>query len=112
LRRAFILVTALAVGGCAAALRDGVHVRSDTVEFRLRRPEASAVAIAGDFNGWSATSHLMSREGRVWTRRIALPPGEHLFMYVVDGRDWLTPPAAAERVPDGFGGWNGRVVVP
>jgi 1,4-alpha-glucan branching enzyme len=112
LRRAFVLLTALAVAGCAAALREGVHVRGGTVEFRLRRPEASAVAIAGDFNGWSPTSHLMSRDGGVWTRRIRLAPGEHTFMYVIDGRDWVTPPAAAERVPDGFGGWNARVVVP
>jgi 1,4-alpha-glucan branching enzyme len=112
LRRTFVLLTALAAAGCAAALREGVHVRGDAVLFRLRRPEASSVAIAGDFNGWSATSHLMAREGDAWTRRIALPSGEHLFMYVVDGREWLTPPAAAERVPDGFGGWNARVVVP
>jgi hypothetical protein len=48
----------------------------------------------------------------MWTSVIALPPGEYLFMYIVDGTSWMTPPNAAEVVPDGFGGRNGKVVVP
>ena len=111
MRLAWGLVATMVVAGCAASLREGLRVREGTVEFRWRRPEAVSVAIAGDFNGWSASSHAMAREGGLWTRRIALPPGEYAFMYVVDGREWLTPPVE-EKVPDGFGGWNGRVVVP
>ena len=28
----------------------------------------------------------------VWTIVVQLPPGEHLFMYVVDGTQWISPP--------------------
>ena len=42
---------------------------------------------------------------------VALPPGEHAFMYVVDGAAWLSPPAAEDYVDDGFGSRNGVVVV-
>jgi hypothetical protein len=48
---------------------------------------------------------------RRWTAVVPLPPGEHLFMYIVDGV-WVTPPQAADFVDDGFGARNGVVVVP
>jgi hypothetical protein len=55
----------------------------------------------------------MAREGtsRWWTRVVPLPPGEHLFMYVVDGVRWVTPPLADDFVDDGFGAKNGVIVV-
>ncbi len=74
---------------------------------------ASAVAVAGTFNQWSTSSHPLSRDpsSGTWTALVALAPGEHLFMYVVDGTEWLSPPAAEDYVDDGFGAWNGVVVV-
>jgi 1,4-alpha-glucan branching enzyme len=83
------------------------------VRFSLEQPAAHAVAVAGTFNGWSRTAHPMTRDGARghWTAVIALPPGEHLFMYVVDGA-WVTPPQATDFVDDGFGARNGVVVVP
>ena len=83
------------------------------VQFVLVRPEARSVALAGSFNQWSVASHLLARDGArgVWTIVVALPPGEHLFMYVVDGTEWITPPLAEDYVDDGFGAKNGIVVV-
>lgn len=108
-----LVITAVLLGAaCAARGGEGVEVVSGGVLFRVRQPSASSMAVAGDFNGWSQTTHPMVRSGAVWTCVIALPPGEHLFMYVVDGTSWMTPAHATEVVPDGFGGWNGRVVVP
>jgi 1,4-alpha-glucan branching enzyme len=87
-------------------------VTRDGVKFSLEQPAAEAVAIAGTFNGWSAALHPMTRDARRrWTAIVPLPPGEHLFMYVVDGM-WVTPPEAADFVDDGFGARNGVVVVP
>ena len=97
--------------GCAAR-REGLRLTREGVELRTRQPSATSVAVAGDFNGWSTSSHPMTRAGDVWTARVKLPPGEYLFMYVIDGRSWVTPAPAMELVPDGFGGWNGRLVVP
>ena len=110
-RRGFALVALMSIAACAATLREEVRVVSNGVRFQVRRT-ASSIAVAGDFNGWSRTAHPMARSGEMWTCLIPLPPGEHLFMYIVDGTSWMTPPNAAEVVPDGFGGWNGKVVVP
>lgn len=96
---------------CAAGRWEGARLAAGGVRFQLRHQDASTVAIAGDFNGWSETAHPMVRAGDLWTAVVAMPPGEYVFMYVVNGVTWLTP-NVAERVPDGFGGWNGRIVVP
>lgn len=83
------------------------------VRFVLVRADAHSVALAGSFNQWSASSHLLVREkpsGR-WTIVVPLPPGEHVFMYVVDGAQWISPPLAEDFVDDGFGAKNGIVVV-
>jgi 1,4-alpha-glucan branching enzyme len=84
------------------------------VRFVLVRPDARSVAVAGTFNQWSASSDLLTREphGGTWTIVLQLPPGEHRFMYVVDGSRWISPPVAADFVADGFGSMNGVVIVP
>ena len=84
------------------------------VRFVLLLPEARSVALAGSFNQWSAASHPLARESTrsVWMIVVALAPGEHLFMFVVDGTQWVTPPLAEDYVDDGFGSKNGVVVVP
>ncbi len=83
------------------------------VRFMLIRPEARSVNLAGSFNQWSASSHPLAREKSrgLWAIVVALPPGEHAFMYVVDGTQWVSPPFAEEYVDDSFGGKNGIVVV-
>jgi 1,4-alpha-glucan branching enzyme len=104
----------LLTAACAARAGSPMPlVTRDGVRFSIDQPAAQAVAIAGTFNGWSATSHPMTSDAarRRWTAVVPLPPGEHLFMYVVDGA-WVTPPQAADFVDDGFGARNGVVVVP
>jgi len=83
------------------------------VRFVMMRSEANSVALAGSFNQWSPSSHALAREESrgLWTIVVALPPGEHAFMYVVDGTQWITPPLAEDYVDDGFGAKNGVVVV-
>jgi 1,4-alpha-glucan branching enzyme len=83
------------------------------VRFVVMRSEASSVALAGSFNQWSPSSHPLVREKSrgIWTIVVALPPGEHVFMYVVDGTQWISPPFAEDYVDDGFGEKNGVVVV-
>ena len=103
----------LSASSCAARATLAPLVMRDGVRFSLEQPTARAVAVAGTFNGWSATAHPMTLDAarRRWTAVVPLPPGEHLFMYVVDGM-WITPPQAADFVDDGFGARNGVVVVP
>ena len=82
------------------------------IRFALAHPDARSVALAGSFNDWSTTSHRMSRQpSGLWTIVVPLPPGEHLFMFVVNEAEWISPPAADDYADDGFGKKNGIVVV-
>jgi len=98
---------------CAATIAAPV-ITPAGVRFVLMQAQASSVALAGSFNQWSASAHPLARgkSRGVWTVVVALPPGEHLFMYVVDGTEWVSPPLAEDYVDDGFGSKNGVVVVP
>lgn len=82
------------------------------VVVRVDLPDASAVAVAGSFNGWDARSTplALGPDGR-WSATVRVPAGDHEYMLVVDGGRWQPDPGAARRVPDGFGGWNGVIEV-
>jgi 1,4-alpha-glucan branching enzyme len=111
-RQIAVIAWMILSAACADRLREGVTLSPAGVRFQVRLPDAASVAVAGDFNGWSVTSDPMTRSGELWVRQMVLPPGEYAFMYVVDESSWITPPNAAEVVSDGFGGFNGKVVVP
>jgi 1,4-alpha-glucan branching enzyme len=107
-------LTALASASCAATMTPAPPAMTPAgVRFMLARAEASSVAVAGSFNQWSVSSHplVRAKAAGLWTIVVALPPGEHAFMYVVDGKEWVSPPLAEDYVDDGFGAKNGIVVV-
>ena len=64
------------------------------------------MAVAGNFNDWSpGASRMVARgEGR-WTKDMTLPPGRYEYCFVAD-RNWICDPAAQERVPNPYGGFN------
>lgn len=102
------------LAGCAAGLEPRPPVGDvGGIRFTVQLPLAQSVAVAGGFNGWSSSGHPMTRVGSdgLWSVVIPLPPGEHPFMYVINGTQWLTPPQAEDYVEDGFGNRNGLVVV-
>jgi 1,4-alpha-glucan branching enzyme len=109
-----LFVAAIVTASCAAAIRPAAPAATPSgVRFVLVQPAARSVALAGSFNQWSATSNPFAREGSrgLWTIVVPLAPGEHTFMYVVDGTQWISPPLAEDYVDDGFGAKNGVVVV-
>jgi 1,4-alpha-glucan branching enzyme len=113
-RRASAFVLAIVCASCAGTIRPAAPVVTPAgVRFVLMQPAARSVALAGTFNQWSASTHPLVRDATrgVWTIVVPLPPGEHLFMYVVDGTQWISPPLAEDYVDDGFGAKNGVVVV-
>ncbi|MDX1591061.1 MAG: hypothetical protein R3283_03805 [Balneolaceae bacterium] len=69
---------------------------------------AESIGVAGDFNEWEPTQ--LSREtmdGRqVWTGMIPVTRGEHKYMFVKDGEEWVTDPLAEVQQDDGFGNKN------
>lgn len=56
-------------------------------EFRIHRPEARSVFLAGTFNNWNPDHHpAVKDEKGIWRVRLALPPGEYLYRFIVDGK--------------------------
>ena len=77
------------------------------VRLVLLQPGARSVSVAGDFNGWNPGQTQLERsEGGMWTATIALKPGRYQYMFVIDGKQWIADPLAAEGEGDGFGSQN------
>ncbi len=71
------------------------------------QPGARSVSVAGDFNGWNpAHTPLERSDGGMWTATIPLKPGRYQYMFVIDGKQWIADPLAAEDATDGFGAQN------
>jgi len=83
------------------------------VQFSIEAPSANTVAVAGDFNDWAPQIVLTDSDGDgIWTGRVALEPGVHQYMFVIDGTQWTTDPKADRYTDDGFGNRNAVLVIP
>jgi anti-sigma-K factor RskA len=83
-----------------------------TVTMNLHAPEAHHVSVAGTFNKWKADTNVLTKqENGIWTISIPLKPGEYNYMFVVDGKAWITDPNAETYSDDGFGNKNAVVRV-
>jgi hypothetical protein len=87
-----------------------VQVRGQLVTIRVSRDEfASAPSIAGTFNEWSPRP--MEAEGAFWVATFSAPPGIHHYSFQRANGEWGLPQSVTQRVPDGFGGENGVIIV-
>lgn len=92
--------------------RDERAPSGGVVRFSLEAPDATSVAVAGDFTDWRPTVELQDRDGDgVWTGRARVEPGVHQYMFVVDESRWITDPEAERYASDGFGNRNAVTVV-
>lgn len=69
---------------------------------------ARTVFLAGSFNNWSTMLQPMKNEGSGWSVCIDLPPGKHLYKFIVDGR-WISDPNNKLKEADGHFGNNSVV---
>jgi hypothetical protein len=100
------LAGVLLLGG--RALEAGAQV----VQFVLVAPRAASVALVGDFNDWDPSrTPLRPAATGVWSVNVPLPPGQHQYAFVVDGKDWRPDPAAPKAVTDDFGSPNSLITV-
>ncbi len=82
-----------------------------TFSLNLGRP-ARAVAVAGEWNGFSPTATPMADVGGgVFRAEVNLAPGDYGYKFVIDGSEWTLDPAALARTYVG-GTENSRVTVP
>ena len=114
LRAVAVVCMILGLSACAQTKKlDLPKPMVSGVRFTLLAPEAQQVALVGSFNGWArgATPMKMSDGTGLWSVDVPLKEGEYTFMYLVDGKQWITPPMAEDFVTDGFGQTNGVLIV-
>ena len=118
------LVFAIAIGVGVLALRPS-RVRapssdvvrtgagSPLVQFGFVAPNASSVALVGDFNDWDpkATPLRAASTGGVWSVEVPIQPGRHLYAFVVDGTVWRPDPAAPQATGEDYGEPNSALTV-
>jgi Glycogen recognition site of AMP-activated protein kinase len=84
----------------------------EVVHFELSAPRASRVALVGSFNEWNPVTTPLTRDPATgkWVVSLRLPPGRHVYAFVVDG-DVTADPAAPRAADDDFGSTNSVVLV-
>lgn len=81
------------------------------VSLELVKPGAKRVCVAGSFNGWKPEkTPLVQKDNGRWVGDLAVNPGRHEYLFVVDGQ-WLPDPNAKESVQNPFGGRNSILTV-
>ena len=111
-RRALVLAKkeqhALNIAGCSPP-----RVENGDLVFVFHDDEAQTVSLAGDFNGWNATTILLSKNTNgLWLSRFPAPgPGRYEYKFVVDGQRWIEDPSNGMRVSDGYGGLNSVLII-
>ena len=84
----------------------------EVVRFELSAPRASRVTLVGSFNEWNPVATPLSREpaSGKWVVSLRLPPGRHVYAFVVDG-DVTADPSAPRAADEDFGSPNSVVLV-
>ena len=74
---------------------------------------AHSVAVIGSFNEWRPKDSTMryDPEAGAWVLETRLPPGDHEYVFLVDGRQLVADPRAQVTRDDGFGNMNSIVFV-
>jgi hypothetical protein len=75
--------------------------------------QASAVALCGEFNQWSAEDNRLERgSDGCWRATVALEPGRsYRYRYLLDGERWENAWQADRYVPNSFGGDDSVILV-
>src|SRR5262245_23210547 len=85
--------------------------RKNHILLEFLQPGAKSVYVAGSFNEWKPESTpLIQTTNGHWVGDLAVKPGRHEYLFVVDGQ-WLPDPNAKESVQNPFGGKNSVLVV-
>ncbi|HTE43811.1 MAG TPA: isoamylase early set domain-containing protein [Gemmatimonadaceae bacterium] len=85
-----------------------------SIAFVFVAPAARKVSLVGDFNGWDASATPLQRtDGRnTWSIAVRLPPGRHVYAFVIDGATWVADPQAPLAPEQWFGQRNSVIVIP
>jgi 1,4-alpha-glucan branching enzyme len=102
---------ASAASACATGAQPSSAPKSGHVSIALEKPEARSVAVAGSFNDWKPETAPLKLAGKGrWVGELAIAPGKHEYLFVVDGQ-WIPDPNARESVENPYGGRNSVLTV-
>ena len=75
------------------------------VQFVLDATRAKSVAVVGDFNAWDGAATPLVRDSAsgVWSAVVAVPPGRHVYAFLVDGKTWTLDPRAPKTTDSDYG---------
>ena len=92
-----------------AASEEGALV---PVQLVFRAPAAARVSVVGDFTAWDPSKAPMTRDpgSGLWSVSLAVPPGRHVYAFLVDDSVWVRDPRAAA-APDADFGRPGSVLL-
>lgn len=105
-------VLVIVVGGPQRAAAPASGTERAFVRFALFAPDARQVTVAGTFNQWDYTAAPLLRPAAngLWVATLAVPVGQHQYVFIVDGNRVVTDPSAPS-VDDGFGSRNSVLAV-
>ncbi|GMV42513.1 MAG: hypothetical protein AMXMBFR64_42290 [Myxococcales bacterium] len=101
-----------AVAAGPTATEPAAHPACDDavlVRFVYAAPDASTVAVAGDFNGWEPAPMSRAESAAAFTATLRIPSGTHEYVFVVDGQRFVPDPLAGRYRDDGFGNRNALI---
>lgn len=78
------------------------------IRFVYINEDAEQVSVAGNFSDWEPikmSSQMMNGQ-KVWTGLVPVERGEHHYMFIKDGEEWISDPLAEVQRDDGFGNKN------
>ena len=101
-------LAAAAVLGAVLVVRPWGEGGPDTAaanpfQFVLVAPQASSVALVGDFNDWDPARSPMQTAQGVWATTVPLAPGRYRYAFLVNGVEWRADPGAPRARDDEFG---------
>ena len=91
----------------------GCHATPQGVRFAQPGDPRAAIAVAGDFNGWSATATPLVYDPRLGAHHalVEIPPGRYQYRLVIDGR-WRADPYNTLKRLNEYDEPNSLLVVP
>ena len=98
--------------GTSTTLVPTASTDREVVRFELVAPTASRVTLVGSFNEWNPVATPLRRDpsSGKWIVSLRLPPGRHVYAFVVDG-DVTADPTAPRAADDDFGSANSVLLV-
>jgi serine protease AprX len=84
------------------------------IDFYLHKKDAESVSLTGDFMQWSHQGLALHKNGTPDEWKASFPfrgKGIYRYKFLIDNQTWLSDPRNFFREPDGFDGFNSKVIV-